>query len=195
MSRLLALAGRELRSYFLSPGGYIIIALFLLTSGFAFVRLFESGQPASLRGVFELGTWMLMFICPAISMRAISEERRLGTFEMLMTCPVSEGEVIVGKFIAMLGFLVLMLVPTAVHVAALELYGRPDYGELLCGYLGMILVGSAYLASGVFAADPDPRLRDFAIGLIDTSNIVYFVSLTVLFLAAAVRSLEARRWR
>ena len=121
MSRLLALAGRELRSYFLSPGGYIIIALFLLTSGFAFVRLFESGQPASLRGVFELGTWMLMFICPAISMRAISEERRLGTFEMLMTCPVSEGEVIVGKFIAML----LIATGTFVYgVSILLLFGR-----------------------------------------------------------------------
>jgi ABC-2 type transport system permease protein len=180
---------------------------------------------------------MLMFICPAISMRAISEERRLGTFEMLMTSPINEAEVILGKFIAAVGFLILMLLPTLAHAGLLELYGRPDYGELLCGYLGMTLAGMAYLSSGIlastlttsqvvaflatlffwlglsigakmlpqylhepwataaFAADPDPRLRDFAIGLIDSSNVIYFLSLTGLFLMASVRALEVRRWR
>jgi ABC-2 type transport system permease protein len=237
MTRTLTLAGRELRSYFLSPAGYIIIGLFLLICGVIFiVRSFDQGQPASLRAVFEYGTWMLLFVCPAISMRAIAEERRLGTFEMLMTCPVGETQVILGKFLAAIAFLLLMLAPTIVHVIALEMHGRPDYGELLCGYLGMVLIGAAYLSSGMlastlttsqvvaflvtlffwiglsvgaklippyvpepfataaFAADPDPRLRDFAIGLIDSSNIVYFVSLTALFLIASVASLTARRW-
>lgn len=238
MRRMLALAGRELRSFFLAPAGYIVIALFLVMSGVVFiVRAFDSGQPASMRPVFEWGTWMLLFVCPAISMRSISEERRMGTFEMLMTCPVTETQVILGKFVATIMFLAMMLVPTAVQVVALEQFGRPDYGELLCGYLGMLLVGGAYLASGIlastlttsqlvaflltlffwvglsaaakiapgylpepwstaaFAADPDPRLRDFAIGLIDTSNIVYFISLMALFLIAAVQSLQVRRWR
>jgi len=238
LSRVLALTGRELRSYFLSPVGYIVTALFLVMTGLIFMRYtFDQGQPASLRPVFELGTWMLLFVCPAITMRAISEERRLGTFEMLMTCPISETEVILAKFIAAMGFLVLMLVPTFVHVLLLELYGRPDYGELFCGYLGMLLAGMAYMSSGMlastlttsqvvaflvtlffwlalsigakflpqylhepwataaFAADPDPRLRDFAIGLIDSSNVIYFVSLTALFLIAAIQTLEARRWR
>jgi ABC-2 type transport system permease protein len=238
MSRILALAGRELRSQFLSPVGYIITALFLLMAGLIFVRYtLDQGQPASLRPVFELGTWMLLFICPAITMRAISEERRLGTFEMLMTCPVSEAQVIFGKFLAAIAFLVLMFVPTAAHVAVLEVYGRPDYGELLCGYLGLGLAGGVYLSAGIlastlttsqvvaflaalffwlalsigakllppylhepwataaFAADPDPRLRDFAIGLIDSSNVIYFLSLTAVFLLAATRSLEARKWR
>jgi ABC-2 type transport system permease protein len=238
MTRVIALTGRELRSYFFAPTGYIIIALFLLMSGIIFVvRAFDQGQPASIRPVFEYGVWMLIFVCPAISMKAISEERRMGTFEMLMTCPVSEWNVILGKFFASFCFLLIMLAPTAVLVAALEIYGRPDYGELLCGYLGMALVGMAYLASGIFAStlsnsqvvaflltlffwllltigakivpaylpepwsgaafaiDPDPRLRDFAIGLIDTSNIIYFLSFTAVVLIAAVRSLEARRWR
>src|SRR5690606_34131428 len=145
--------------------------------------------------------------------------------------------VVLGKFFAALGFLLVMLVPTLALVWALELYGRPDYGELASGYLGMMLAGAAYLASGIlastlttsqmaaflvtlffwialsigakvlpgylpepwataaFAVDPEPRLRDFAIGLIDTSHVVYFVSLTAVFLVAAVRSLETRRWR
>lgn len=238
MNRMVALAGRELRSYFLAPAGYVIIALFLLISGVIFiVRSFDQGQPASMRPVFEWGTWMLMFICPAISMRLISEEKRLGTFEMLMTCPVSETQVVLGKYFGAAIFLLLMLLSTAVYVIALEMYGRPDYGELLCGYLGMALAGGTFLASGLlastltnsqvvaflvtlffwiglsvaakflpayviepwasvsYAADPDPRLRDFAIGLIDTSNVVYFVSIIGLFLMAAARTLEARRWR
>lgn len=237
MNRMMALAGRDLKSYFFSPVGYIITALFMLLVSLIFMRYtLNQGQPASLRPVFELGTWLLLFVCPAISMRAISEERRLGTFEMLMTAPVSETEVILGKFLAAVGFLLLMLVPTLVHVAVLERHGRPDYGELLCGYLGMMLAGAAYLSSGIlastfttsqvvaflvtlffwlglsigakllpnylhepwataaYAADPDPRLRDFAIGLIDSSNLVYFLSLTMLFLVASVRSLQTRRW-
>lgn len=238
MSRVLALAGREWRGYFLSPAGYIILAIWSLMTGAVFMtRAFNQGQPASLRAVFEVGLWMLLFVCPAISMRLISEERRLGTFELLMTSPISEGGVVVGKFFAALGFLVVLLAPTAVLVLALEQYGQPDYGELACGAAGLLLAGSAYLASGLlasslttsqvvaflitvffwvalslaarmlplelpppwpavaFAADPDPRLRDFAIGLVDTSNIVYFVSITLLFLFAATASLASRRWR
>ena len=236
MSRSLTIAGRELRAYFLSPTGYVVAALFLLLLGIVFiVRAFDQGQPASLRPVFDIGAWVLLFICPAISMRAISEERRLGTFEALMTCPVSETEVILGKFGAGVGLLCLILAPTALYVLALELYGRPDYGELASGYLGMLLAGSAYLATGllastltnsqvvaflvtmffwlivsvstkvlpplltetwarpIFAVDPDLRLKDFAMGLIDTSNVVYFASIIVIFLIGAVKSLEARR--
>src|SRR4029079_16632157 len=104
---------------------------------------------ASLRPVFQYGAWVFVFIGPAITMRAISEELRLASLEPLITAPVTEAQVVFGKFLASLGFLVLMLVPTGVFVIALELYGRPDYGELLCGYLGMVLAGSAYMASGI----------------------------------------------
>lgn len=238
MNQTFVIAGRELRAYFLSPAGYIIIALFLLVTGGVFVfGAFASGEIASLRPVFGMGTWLLAFIAPAVTMRLISEELRMGTLEMLMTCPVREAEVILGKFLGAMGLLVLMLLPTAVFVLALEMYGRPDYGELLCGYLGLLLAGTAYVSSGVltstfttsqpvaflvalffwltlgvgtkilpahvgdqwagliFAIDPDMRLRDFTIGLIDTSNVVYFVSIAAVFLIAAVVSLQSRRWR
>jgi ABC-2 type transport system permease protein len=234
----MAIARRELRSTLLTPGGAIITALFVLMAGGVFVLFgFDQGKPASMRTVFQWGLWLLVFVCPAISMRLITEERRLGTFEMLMTSPVSETQVILGKFAGAMGFLCVMLLPTALLVAALEWYGRPDYGEMFCGYLGMLLAGSAYLASGIFAstltishaaaflmtvffwvifsvaasalprylgepwagllyaADPDPRLRDFAIGLLDSSNVVYFLSLTALFLVASIKSLELGRWR
>jgi ABC-2 type transport system permease protein len=222
----------------------VVAALFTLLNGLLFVRLvFNQGDMAALRPIFGFSMVAFMLVCPAITMRVISEELRMGTIEVLMTCPVRSAEVVVGKFVAALGFLVLLLVPTLVFVAALEVHGRPDYGELACGYLGVILAGSAYLASGVlastltssqvvaylvtvffwltlllaasllpqvvllpaawrdawsgvlFAMDPNVRLHGFAIGLIDTADVVYFLSLTVLLLIAAILSLEARRWR
>lgn len=238
MNRTLAIAGRELRYSFLTPGGYIITALFLLIAGGVFFfTSFASGEIASLRSVFGMGTWMLTFIGPAVTMRLFSEELRLGTIEMLMTSPLREVEVVLGKFLGALGLLMIMLVPTGVFILALEMYGRPDYGEMAAGYLGLLLAGTAYLASGllastftssqpvafllalffwltlgigakllpahleepwlgiVFALDPDMRLRDFTIGLIDSSNVVFFLSLAAVFLIGAVISLQCRRFR
>lgn len=238
MTRIGTIAARELPAYLLSPAGYVITALFLLITGFLFAFAgFEQGQMASLRPTFDVITWVLLFICPAVAMRTISEELRSGTFEALMTAPVTEAEVIMGKFLGSAAFLVLMLLPTGIYVVALELYGRPDYGELLCGYLGVILAGAAYLAGGILAStltssqvvaflvsvffwvalvfstkllparlddnwaeiiralDPDLRLGNFSIGLLDTSDVVYFLSMTALFLTAAVKSLQVRRLR
>ena len=238
MRQILAIGTRELRSYFYSPAGYIIITLFLVFAGFLFANgVMVQGQPASLRIVFDLITLALFVLCPAIAMRTISEELRTGTFEVLMTAPVSETTVILGKFFGSALFLLLMLAPTTLYIVALEMYGRPDYGEILCGYLGVVLAGAVYLAGGILAStlsssqvlalllswffwagvvlgtrllpsqldepwadilialNPDLRLDDFAIGLVDTSNVVYFLSLTVLFLVAAVKSLQVRRLR
>ena len=236
--RIGTIAARELPAYLLSPAGYVITALFLLITGFLFAFAgFEQGQTASLRPTFDVITWVLLFICPAVAMRTISEELRSGTFEALMTAPVTEAQVVLGKFLGSAAFLVLMLLPTGMYVVALELYGRPDYGELLCGYLGVILAGAAYLAGGILAStltssqvvaflvsvffwvalvfstkllparlddnwaelvralDPDLRLGNFSIGLLDTSDVVYFLSMTALFLTAAVKSLQVRRLR
>lgn len=236
MSRTLAIASRELKSYFLSAGGYVILAMFLVLVGYFFAfRSFEFGKPSSMRAVFEIGTWLLLLICPAITMKAISEEYRLGTIECLLTGPVSELEVVLGKFLGAVGFLVVLFLPTLVHVVALELYGQPDYGELLCGYLGVLLAGAAYLASGILAStltqsqvvaylmtlffwlivnmgcvfatvyvsdfwasiidviNPERRLNPFTIGLLDTSGIVYFLTLVGLFLIGATASMLWRR--
>lgn len=237
MRRAAAIARRDFASYFLTPTGYIVTALYLVFTGGFFIYGFQQGQTASLRPVFEFGTWVLLFVGPAITMRMVSEETRMGTIEMLMTAPVAEREVILGKFAAAFAFLAIMLLPTAAYVVALEMFGRPDYGELACGYLGVLLAGGAYIACGLFAStttssqavafllalffwlvlgvgakllppvlpdpwaqlvvriDPDLRLRDFAIGLIDTGNVVYFLAISAVFLGAAIVSLQSRRWR
>lgn len=233
---MITLTEREVRSFFLTPVGYIVIALFVVFASLVFNAGFEQGQPASMQKVFRWGMWILLVVCPAITMGLISEERRLGTFELLVTSPVREFEIIAGKFLGAMAFLILMLTPTLFHVALLEIYGRPDYGELACGYLGLLLAGSAYIATGLlastlttsqllaylatflgwlavllafvfaptflddpwltfaFASDPIPRLHDFAIGLIDMSNVIYFVSIAVFFLIVSNRVLEAQRW-
>ena len=155
-----AVARRELYAYLLSPTGYLVAALFLFFSSLVYFAAaplllgsgFAPGQPASLRLFFQIGIWVLFLIVPALSMRTVSEELRSGTIETLMTAPVSEGQVVLGKFLGAMGFLVLMLLPTAIYVAALERYGRPDYGELACGYAGLLLVGAAFLASGILAS-------------------------------------------
>ena len=216
MRAMAAIAARELRAYFLTPGGYVVAALYMLVNGWLFVRnVLVPGEPATMRPIFAFSMVAFVVICPAVTMRMISEELRLGTIETLLTCPLRSAEVILGKFAAALAFLALLVAPTALFVIALETYGRPDYGELLCGYLGVLLAGSAYLASGILAsaltasqvvaylitvffwlivllatkglpqtdvlpaawkpaldelllsADPDLRLRDFAIGLMD----------------------------
>jgi ABC-2 type transport system permease protein len=235
--RTLAIARRDFAAYFLTPVGYVVTALYLLFTGAFFLYGFQGGHIATMRPVFEYGAWALLFIGPAISMRMFSEELRSGTAEMLMTAPVGENAVVAGKFLAASWFLLVMLLPTGVYVIALEIYGRPDYGELAAGYLGVFCAGLAYLASGIFAStltssqlvafmvalffwlalsvgaklapqylpgdwarvaaaiDPDLRLRDFAIGLIDTANIAFFAAIALFFLAGAAKSLEARRWR
>jgi ABC-2 type transport system permease protein len=244
LSATLAISGRELRAFFLSPGGYVVAALFMLANGWFFVRhVFGPGEMATLRPVFAFSMVVFVLVCPALTMKMISEELRLGTIETLFTCPITETQIVLGKFAAALAFLSLLLVPTAVFVAALEIYGRPDYGELLCGYLGVILAASLFLASGMLASaltanqvvaylitvffwllvilltrglpqsdllpvawrdaaagllaaiDPDRRMRDFSIGLVDTANVVYFVSATAVLLAAAIQALALRRWR
>jgi len=153
VSAVLAIAGRELRAFFLTPGGYVIAALYMLVNGWLFVRyVFNPGELATLRPVFTFSMLAFMLICPAVTMRMISEELRLGTIETLLTSPVRSADIIFGKYLAALGFLALLLVPTLVFVVALEIYGRPDYGELACGYLGVLLAGSVYLASGILAS-------------------------------------------
>ncbi len=105
-----------------------------------------------MRSFFEVSVFLLLFIAPAISMRLLSEELRSGTLESLMTCPVMDWEVVIGKWLAATGFFVVMLAPTLVFVLILEIYAAPDYGPIFCGYLGLLSVGCLYLAAGLLAS-------------------------------------------
>lgn len=240
MKILSAIALRELSSFFRLPVGWIVIALYLFLNGVIFVsRIFEPGRPATMEIFFFVAAWLLIPVAPAISMRLFAEEARSGTLETLMTSPVTDLAVVLGKFLGAGLFLLAMLLPTLLHVALLAMHAqpRPDPGPILAGYLSLLLIGLLFLSAGAFfssltsnqtlaflatlfflltlllistvdfSAAPAflhpvlaalaiaPRLNDFAKGVIDTSHVIFFLSLTAWFLVLTYLCLGSRRWR
>lgn len=235
-----AIAGRELGSMFRLPVGWIVIALFAFLSGVVFVNVaLTPGSPATLRYLFTTSAWLLIPIAPAVSMRLFSDETRSGTIESLRTAPVSDAQLVAGKFLGAATFLVLMLVPSLSLPLVLWLISSPapDPGPMVSGYLGLVLVGMLYLAVGTLASaltssqtlaflgalmslilvmllatvvaeragttvgpwllklSVPRRMGEFARGLIDLRQVVFFVGVTVWLLVLATRVLEAARWR
>lgn len=152
VSVLSAIVRRELRATFTSPVGYVVLALFLFLSGFFHTAILFSFREASMEGTFQNMTVLLLFLTPVITMRLFSEEKKLGTLELLMTRPVRDTSVVLGKFLGAAAYLLIMLLPTAVFAAVLFRYGNPDLLPLLSGYLGVFLIALAFLALGTFAS-------------------------------------------
>jgi ABC-2 type transport system permease protein len=149
------IAKRELLGYFNSPVAYVFIVIFLLLNGFFTFMLggfFEIGEASLARPFFSWHPWLYLFLVPAAGMRLWSEERRVGTLELLLTMPVAAWEAIVGKFFACWIFLGLALALTF-PVAATAMYlGSPDVGAIVAGYLGSLLLAGAYLAVSVMTS-------------------------------------------
>lgn len=152
MNQTLAIAKRELSSLFFSPIGYVVLGLFGLGTTLIFFIGFAQGQPATLRPTLDGVVWLMIFLVPAVSMRLVSEELRSGTVEPLMTSPVTDTQVILGKWLGAMGFFCMLLVPLVVLVIVLEMASSPDYGPILTGLLGLLLVGGLYMAVGTFAS-------------------------------------------
>jgi ABC-2 type transport system permease protein len=203
---------KEFKSYLASPMAYVVTGIFLGT-----------------------GSILLLLLAAVLTMRLIAEERKLGTLELLLTAPVRDSEVILGKFFGGLLMLLVMLALTLYYPLLLIVFGDPDIGPIVTGYLGLLLLGVAALAVGIFsssltsnqivaavvsggilfalwfigaAADLLPEalgeaigffslssyFPDFMTGIIDTRAIIYYLSITALFLFLAIRSLENSRW-
>jgi len=152
MNPTLTIAQRELKSFFFSPIAYVVLGAFGLGVTLVFFRSYGSGEPAVMRPTYDWVVWLLVFLAPAISMRGFAEELRAGTFETLMTSPVSDGQVVLGKFLGCFAFMLIMLGVLLTHVAALELTADPDYGPVFTGLLGLVLVGALYLAIGLVSS-------------------------------------------
>jgi ABC-2 type transport system permease protein len=147
-SNIKTIAKRELGGYFASPVAYVFIVIFLLLTGFfTFMAggFFERGE-ASLNSFFTWHPWLYLFLVPAIGMRLWSEERRLGTIELLLTMPITTWQAIVGKFLASWLFLILALVLTFPVIITVNYLGNPDNGVIFCAYVGSLLLGGSYLA-------------------------------------------------
>lgn len=152
MCRASIIFKKEFRSYFVSPIAYIVIFVFLLATGIFFFRDFFIYKQADLRSFFTRLPFIFSLIVPAITMRLFSEEMNVGSYETLMTMPVTVNDVIFGKFIAATVFVAAMLVPTLSYPLFVSFLGRLDWGPVIGGYTGAILLGAAFSAVGVFTS-------------------------------------------
>jgi ABC-2 type transport system permease protein len=152
MSATLAITKRELRHYFNSPVAYIVVTVFMLLAGYLFWNTVFIERQAEMRGYFGLMPMLFTFIIPAITMRLLAEEKGSGTLELLITMPVRDWEVVVGKFLAAVGLLAALLALTLVYAFTLAAIGPVDKGPAYGGFIGLLLMGSAYAAIGVMAS-------------------------------------------
>ena len=152
MRNVTTLTRRELSVFFYSPIAYVVLAVFLGVTGAFFVTdNFVPGAESSLRVTF--GTYLpviLVFVMPLLTMRLLADEFRGGTIETLMTAPVSDADVILGKFLGTLVFYLVMLAATLLYVVLVAAYGPLDVGLVLCTYFGLFLVGALYISVGLF---------------------------------------------
>jgi ABC-2 type transport system permease protein len=148
------IARRELLSYFVSPIAYVAMFLFLIACGFAFSQDFKAGQPAVMRHLFEWMLWFLAFVVPVLCMGSISQEWSSGTIETLMTAPVNDTEVVIGKFLGALTFVGVLIAPTLLFAILLMIYAEPrlDIGPVISGYLGMFLAGALFVSVSIFCS-------------------------------------------
>src|SRR4051812_4004387 len=168
MNNILAIAHKELKSYFASPIAYIVIGFFALLFGYFFYALLvfferQSMQMAGLGGaqsvnvneqmirpVFLNASVILLFVLPMITMRTYSEEKRSGTIELLLTAPLTDFQIIMGKFLGAMGLFAAMMVVTVPHVLILFAFGHPEWKPIVTSYLGLLLFGGCFISLGLF---------------------------------------------
>lgn len=247
---------KEMRLYFTSPVAYVVLFIFLLVMGWFFSQIFLYFAQATLRasmnpalardlnvtdGVLRplfsnVAIILLLSLMPLLTMRLFAEERQSGTLELLLTYPVRDGAVLLGKYVAALALYALLLALTLLYPAIVWRFARLEWGPVATSYLGLLLMGAAFLAVGVFASSLTgnqiiasvttfgillmlwvvgwagdqvggtwrtvlshlsvvERFENFTRGVLDTVDVLYYLNLTALALFAALRSLEARRWK
>ena len=247
---------KEMRLYATSPIAYVVFFIFLAVMGWFFYQILSYFSMASMRSAMNpqmardlnvtdsvmrplfgnLSVILVLALMPFITMRLLAEERQTGTIELLLTYPLRDWEVLLGKYLAVLGLYTLLLVLTLSYPLTLAYFARVEWGTVLSGYTGMFLMGSAFLAVGLFASSLTASQivaaawtfgillllwvigwgadsvggtwgkvlqhlstmehnDNFAKGVLDTKDILYYVNLTLLALFLAYRSLEARRWK
>jgi len=238
MRNILAIIQKEFKSYFNSPVAYIFIITFLLFSNWLFFRTFFIIGQAHMRPLFGILPWLFLILAPAITMRSWAEEKKMGTIEVLMTLPLKDHEVVLGKFFSSFFFMILAVALTLPLALTITFLGNPDTGSIVGGYLGACLMGGAYLAIGLFiSALTNNQIvafivsiitcfalfilgEDFVLmstpsmiaplftylglgahfesisrGVIDSRDILYYVSVIGFFLFLNTLALESRKWK
>jgi ABC-2 type transport system permease protein len=152
MQQVLRICKKELKDYFISPIAYIVISIFLLVTGWFFFTTFFYFNQADLRNFFDLLPFTFSFLIPAITMRLFSEELNMGSYEMLLTLPVTFTDILFGKFLAGVLFVAAALIPTLAYPVCISFMGQLDWGPVIGGYIGAVLLGAAFVAVGLFAS-------------------------------------------
>lgn len=235
---MFAILKKELNSFFASPIGYLVIAVFLVVNGL-FLWVFNgdfnilNAGFADLNSFFFIAPWFFLFLVPAITMRSFSDEFRLGTIEILKTKPITDWQIVIGKYFGALILITLALIPTLIYAYSIIQLGNPigniDIGSIIGSYVGLLFLASAYTAIGLFTSSISQNqivsfivaifisffifygfealadlgisetLRQFGMhahfesigrGIIDTRDIIYFVSVTIFFLFISKLKLE-----
>lgn len=257
MRNTLVIAGKELQGYFVQPVAYVVLTVFLLLGGwffFAMLRQFDEmvqlvqmmGQAQSLQQM-NLNTRVidpllhdlsivLVIVMPALTMRVFAEEKRVGTYELLLTAPVRTGEIVAGKFIATAVFTLIMVALAWIFPIILMIFGNPEIGVMFAGYVALALLALSFAAVGLFTSSLTQNqiiaaISSFGLlillfviswpaeagggvvwsllkylslpehfstmvrGVIDTADIVFFLSVILLALFLTQRSVESARWR
>lgn len=161
---------KELRSFFNSPIAYIVIVVYLAILGWFFVSNLFINNISTLRTIFEMTPFLLLFFAPAMTMRLISEEKKSGTLELLFTKPIKEYEIVTGKFLAVWALYFFTLSPTLCYYLTVSILGTLDTGAVIGGYLGLLLVGAVFLAISVFGS-----------ALSENQVVAFIVSLFIVF--------------
>ena len=152
MRNMLIIARRELQAYFVSPIAYVITAAFLALTGYLFSMILYYSREATLQYLFQNVKTILLLIAPILTMRLLAEELSKGTIELLLTSPVRDWEIALGKYLASLGLFAVMLLLTGYYPLLLKIYGQPDWGPVWGGYLGFFLLGATLLSLGLFTS-------------------------------------------
>lgn len=150
MKNIITITKKELASYFNSPIAYIFISVFLISTSWLFFQGFFVNNQASMRAYFDLLPWVFLFLAPALTMRLFAEEKKSGTIEILLTLPVSDWEVVLSKFLSAAIFSALALILSLTIPISIGAIGKLDWGPVIGGYLGAILMGAAFVAIGLF---------------------------------------------
>lgn len=143
---------KEFKSYFISPIAYIVISVFLVIIGWLFFSTFFLERQANLTRFFSLLPVTFSFVIPAVTMRLFSEEINVGSYELLLTLPVTSRDIILGKFLAAVAFVAIMLSPTLVYALTTSFLGELDWGPVLGGYFGALLLGATFSSIGLLAS-------------------------------------------
>ena len=188
MLNALALARREINAAFLSLLAWIVLAVFLIFSGFFFWLFASRTHEASLLDTVGIISFFFLVATPLLTMRLLSEEYRSGTIETLMTAPVTEWQVILGKFIGALAFYDAMLLPTLAYAAILLALGKPDVGVMFSSYLGLVAMGCEFIALGLFCSTVTHNQIVAAVFALVLLLVLWVIGAVGDFLPAALRS-------